>query len=84
MVVNPDFIPILGYLDDVILLPLGIYLAIRWLPEEVWRDAQQHAEQQPSALASNEWAAWVIGLMWLAMLAAAGYYAWSLVRAGHA
>jgi len=31
----PDFVPVLGYLDDLILLPLGIALAIRLLPEAV-------------------------------------------------
>jgi uncharacterized membrane protein YkvA (DUF1232 family) len=31
----PDFIPILGYLDDLILVPLGIYLVIKMIPDEV-------------------------------------------------
>jgi len=31
----PDFIPVIGYLDDVILLPLGILLAVRLIPDEV-------------------------------------------------
>jgi uncharacterized membrane protein YkvA (DUF1232 family) len=31
----PDFIPVLGYLDDLVLVPLGIYLALRWMPNEV-------------------------------------------------
>ena len=31
----PDFIPVLGYLDDLILVPLGLYLVIRLIPDEV-------------------------------------------------
>jgi len=31
----PDFIPLLGYLDDLIILPLGIYLVLKLIPEEV-------------------------------------------------
>lgn len=41
----PDFIPVLGYLDDLILLPLGIYLAINLIPEVLWREFQTQAEQ---------------------------------------
>jgi len=37
----PDFIPVLGYLDDVILLPAGIWIAIRLIPKDVWMDSQE-------------------------------------------
>ena len=39
----PDFIPVLGYLDDVILLPALIWLIVRWLPHDVVRDCRQQA-----------------------------------------
>lgn len=42
----PDFIPVLGYLDEVIILPLGILLAIRLLPPHVLEECQ---------LKANEW-----------------------------
>ena len=39
----PDFIPVLGYLDDLLLLPLGSWLAVRLVPEEVLDDARERA-----------------------------------------
>jgi uncharacterized membrane protein YkvA (DUF1232 family) len=46
----PDFIPVVGYLDDVILVPLGIVLVIRLIPPEVMaehRDAAAAAQDRP-------------------------------------
>ncbi len=40
----PDFIPVLGYLDDVILLPVLIWLVVRYLPEQVALDCRQLAD----------------------------------------
>ncbi|MGV3511677.1 MAG: YkvA family protein [Novosphingobium sp.] len=39
----PDFIPVLGYLDDVILLPLGIASAARMIPAPIMDDLREHA-----------------------------------------
>ena len=41
----PDFIPVLGYLDDVILLPLLIWLAVRLLPPSVLADSRRQARE---------------------------------------
>jgi len=38
----PDFIPILGYLDDLIITPLGLALAIRSIPADVLAEARDH------------------------------------------
>ncbi|GHB87708.1 YkvA family protein [Persicitalea jodogahamensis] len=40
----PDFVPVLGLLDDLILLPISIYLVIKLIPSQVIRDATQRAE----------------------------------------
>jgi uncharacterized membrane protein YkvA (DUF1232 family) len=39
----PDFIPVLGYLDDLIIVPVGIALAIKMIPAQVMLDARQQA-----------------------------------------
>ncbi|MBR0896621.1 DUF1232 domain-containing protein [Bradyrhizobium tropiciagri] len=39
----PDFIPVLGYLDDLILLPLGIWLALSLIPDEVMAECRTRA-----------------------------------------
>ena len=41
----PDFIPVIGYLDDVILVPLGIYFVLRLIPKHVLAVSRQQAEQ---------------------------------------
>lgn len=40
----PDFIPVLGYLDDLIILPSMAALTIRWIPDEVWVRSRAKAE----------------------------------------
>ena len=42
----PDPIPVLGYLDDLILLPLGIWLALRWIPAEVMANSRLAAQSR--------------------------------------
>jgi uncharacterized membrane protein YkvA (DUF1232 family) len=41
----PDFIPVLGYLDDLIITPLGIYLALKMIPPNVMAEARLKADQ---------------------------------------
>lgn len=66
----PDFIPILGYLDDVILLPALIWLTVRLLPPHVLAESRMQAEQwlanagaRPRSVAG----ALVIAAIWLAV-----------------
>lgn len=71
----PDFIPIFGFLDDVILLPIGIYLTLKLIPQAVLIECQQQAEHwinEKHAKPKNWWTAIVIGIIWLG-LAYVGY-----------
>ncbi|MBC8051661.1 MAG: DUF1232 domain-containing protein [Sphingobacteriaceae bacterium] len=71
----PDFIPVLGYLDDVILLPLGIALAIRLIPTSVLDSCREEATNNPPAMKPKIWvAAYVIVMLWLTVLYA--LYEW--------
>ena len=66
----PDPIPILGYLDDLILIPLGIALAVKLLPSEVLADGRQEAQRVMEQGKPTNWAAaGVIVAIWLLLAA---------------
>lgn len=73
----PDFIPVLGYLDDLILLPSAIVLAVKLIPEPVLVEcrakAQVHSEKPTSRTAAA-----VIIAIWLTI---AGLTMWLVYRA---
>lgn len=61
----PDFIPILGYLDDVILLPLGIMLALKMIPKNVLSECEVKAEELMVNGKPKNWiAGTIIVLIW--------------------
>jgi uncharacterized membrane protein YkvA (DUF1232 family) len=64
----PDFIPVLGYLDDLILIPLGILLAVRLIPADVLADSRTAAEARLAENRPTNWvaAAIIVGLWLLA------------------
>jgi uncharacterized membrane protein YkvA (DUF1232 family) len=75
----PDFIPVLGYLDDLIVVPVGIYVAIRLMPPQVLESARKEADAWLARRASRPrhyWAAAAIVLLWIAV----AYWAWTLFR----
>ena len=72
-----DFVPVLGYLDDLIIVPLGAALAIRLIPPEVMVECRaQAAEEFKGGKPVNRTAAAVIVLIWIAL--AAGLVVWLL------
>ncbi len=66
----PDFIPVVGYLDDLVIVPLGIAFVVRLIPSEVWAECRARAEREPfGGSGKGRWvAAAVIVLLWLAIL----------------
>ena len=75
----PDPIPFIGYLDDLILVPLGIALAIRMIPAEVLAECREKAKEL-SKKPVNRVAAVVVVAVWLALAALAVFLAAGVVR----
>jgi len=74
----PDAIPVLGLLDDLVLVPLGLWLALRLTPAEVLADARAEAERRlAEGLPVSRTAAVVIVALWVVALAALGWWAWT-------
>lgn len=51
----PDFIPIIGYLDDLILLPLLVVLTIKIIPKEVWLQSKEQAKTLIATKQMKKW-----------------------------
>lgn len=67
----PDFIPVLGQLDDLLIVPLGIVLAVRMIPPDLMAGFRHQAEAR-STRPRSLYAAALIGLIWLAALVVVG------------
>jgi len=64
----PDFIPIIGYLDDALIVPLGIMIAIKLIPKEVMADTRIKAKdwiEQRKQKPQNKTIAVLIVLLWI-------------------
>jgi uncharacterized membrane protein YkvA (DUF1232 family) len=75
----PDFVPVLGYLDDLLLVPLGLALALRMVPADVLAECRARAQAELAANRPTSRAAMlvIIGL-WIGSAALVG---WLVVRA---
>ena len=76
----PDFVPILGYLDDLIIVPLGLLLVIRLVPPEIMAEHRAAADRAVGKPASRI-AVLVIAAIWVIAIAlllwAGARYLWS-------
>lgn len=72
----PDFIPIIGLLDDIILVPLGIELALRLIPHDLMERFRAEADARDNEPRSLLTAAVIIAL-WLAVIA---WLSWELLK----
>ena len=73
----PDFIPVLGLLDDAILIPLGVWLFLKMVPADVYARERAVAEEASHRPVSRIAAA-VIALLWLGALVWAGTLIWTM------
>jgi uncharacterized membrane protein YkvA (DUF1232 family) len=64
----PDFIPVLGQLDDLILLPLGVALAVRLTPPQLWQARLAEAEASAERLPRLWWGVLLVLLAWLVLI----------------
>ena len=75
----PDFIPVLGYLDDLVIVPLGLLLVLRLIPLEVMRVAREQALAAVGKPVSRAMAAAIV-VIWVAAVGVLGVWGWQSVR----
>jgi uncharacterized membrane protein YkvA (DUF1232 family) len=71
----PDFIPVLGYLDDLVVVPLGLMLVLRLTPREVLVASRIKAEEAADRPVSRGMAAAIVGI-WIFVAVVLGLWAW--------
>ena len=77
----PDFVPVLGFLDDVVILPIGIFLAVRMIPGSVLVDCRERALEMADRPTSPG-AAVAIVLIWVSAAALAAFWLVRLIAGG--
>ena len=81
----PDFIPVVGYLDDLILVPLGIALLIKIIPKDILEECRAKAEADLSRRKPKSWvAAIIIILIWLLVIYLILTLIWPLIFSSRA
>jgi len=74
----PDFIPVLGYIDDLILIPAGIYLTIRMVPREVLEECRQRVNYEAITSKFKWVAAAIIIVLWLIIVYLIVRFVWNI------
>jgi uncharacterized membrane protein YkvA (DUF1232 family) len=72
----PDFIPVLGYLDDLIIVPLGVALAVRLIPQQILEEYREKAEELRKTKKPKNWfiaalfiTIWILCAAWIGIIA---------------
>jgi uncharacterized membrane protein YkvA (DUF1232 family) len=65
----PDFIPVIGFLDDLIIVPAGIALLVKMIPKEVLEECREKARSQSISKKTKSWTgAMMIVMIWLSAI----------------
>lgn len=76
----PDFIPILGYLDDIILIPLGISLALKMIPQPIIDDLRIKANEIREKEKPKNWVTGIIFIIiWILLAYWLGHIIYKLI-----
>ncbi|MCS7178404.1 MAG: DUF1232 domain-containing protein [Anaerolineae bacterium] len=75
----PDFVPVLGYLDDLVVVPLGVLLALKMIPPQVWAESRARAREVTLSGRPVRWAAVVVVATWLLILALMTAVLWKVL-----
>ncbi|QMW23564.1 YkvA family protein [Sandaracinobacteroides saxicola] len=73
----PDFVPVLGWLDDLIIVPFGIWLAMRLVPAPLWAEHLAAAEVATARPISTAGAV-IVGFLWLLIIASVAGSIWAM------
>ena len=77
----PDFIPVIGYLDDLVLVPLFIVIARRLIPKDVLAEHRERARSTTGFGKPKSWgAAVVIVIVWITLMVLIALFVWRRVQ----
>ena len=75
----PDFIPVIGYLDDLFIVPLGIWLVVRLIPDEVMVECRARANEAGQRPVSRTGMVAIV-LIWIAGVLTLGWFGYAQWR----
>lgn len=78
----PDFIPVLGYLDDFLIVPLGILLAVRLVPADLMAEFRAAAANAAGERLLARWGTAIVVVLWIVGALGAAAWTWSLLQGG--
>ncbi len=75
----PDFIPVLGYLDDLIIVPLGVFVALKMIPSQVMEESRAKAAQNADR-PQFRGMIWVVVVLWALAILLVGWVVYRVIR----